>query len=178
MTVDNIFFYACFATILFFFVLIYWVASVKQKKFTQQMEQLLVIQQAANDQLGNVVKELRRHSKLLAEIIDEAANSPAYEDELLDGETFDEEIEFFDISRKIYVGNLEYSTTEAELADLFQQYGVIESVNIPLNRYNGRARGFGFVTFVNQADAEHAIEMNGQAFKNRALQVNFAKERD
>jgi RNA recognition motif-containing protein len=170
-------FYGSFAAVLIFSGLIYWMASIKQRQFSNQANQLLGLQKANNDQLGNILKELRRHSKLLAEIIDEAANSPAYEDESLE-HLQEEEAGIIDISRKIYIGNLEYSTTETELMDLFQEYGTIESVNIPLNRYNGRARGFGFVTFENEADAERAIEMNGQEFKSRALQVNFAKERD
>lgn len=176
MNIDYLF-YGCFLAILVFSALMYWMASIKQRQFSHQANQLLILQKANNDQLGNILKELRRHSKLLAEIIDEAANSPAYEDESLEP-IQEEEVGFIDISRKIYIGNLEYSTTEAELMDLFQKYGTIESVNIPLNRYNGRARGFGFVTFENEADAEHAIEMNGQEFKSRSLQVNFAKERD
>lgn len=170
-------FYGCFAAVLVFSGLIYWIASIKQRQFSNQVNQILSLQKANNDQLGSILKELRRHSKLLTEIIDEAANSPAYEDESL--EHFEEkEAGVIDTSCKIYIGNLEYSTTETELIELFQRYGTIASVNIPLNRYNGRARGFGFVTFENEADAERAIEMNGQTFKSRALQVNFAKERD
>ncbi len=176
MNIDYLF-YGCFLAILVFSGLIYWMASIKQRQLAHQADRLLGLQKANNDQLGNILKELRRHSKLLTEIIDEAANSPAYDDE--SAEHFEEEeMGVIEISRKIYIGNLEYSTTETELLDLFQKYGTIESVNIPLNRYNGRARGFGFVTFQHEADAEHAMEMNGQAFKSRTLQVNFAKERD
>jgi len=82
-------------------------------------------------------------------------------------------------STKLYVGNLDYSATEQELADLFSVYGVIEAVNIPVNRYNGRARGFGFVTFTTPSEAEKALSLlNGADFKGRSLQVNFAKEKE
>lgn len=174
-------FYACFATILAVFFLVYWVAAAKQKKFMALAQRSLGLQETANANLKNILNELRRHSKLLAEIIDEAANSPAYDDESLEGVDEVDAVgeEMIEVSRKIYIGNLEYSTTESELADLFRSYGTIESVNIPINRYNGKARGFGFITFASEQEAEHAaVEMNGQEFKSRQLQVNFAKERD
>jgi hypothetical protein len=179
MQIDSIF-YGCFAAIVVFIGLIYWIASRRQRQFFEQAQQLLTLHRVTNEHLNHILKELRRHSKLLAEIIDEAANSPAYDDEPFEEEMMDEEEEprVIEVSRKIYVGNLEYSTTERELKELFQPYGSIESVNIPLNRYNGKARGFGFVTFENETDAQHAVEMNGQEFKNRSLQVNFAKERE
>lgn len=177
MTIEH-WFYACFATILVLFFLVYMIAAAKQRKFAEQAQRLLGLQETTNIHLKNIFNELRRHSKLLSEIIDEAANSPAYDDEepLEEGELEDDIIE---VSRKIYIGNLEYSTTEPELAALFESYGIIESVNIPINRYNGKARGFGFVTFASEAEAERAaVDMNGREFKSRQLQVNFAKERD
>ncbi len=79
---------------------------------------------------------------------------------------------------KLYVGNIDYAATEAELAAYFADYGSIESVNIPVNRYTGRARGFGFVTFTSREEAEKAMALNGTTFKGRQIQVNFAKERD
>lgn len=79
---------------------------------------------------------------------------------------------------KLYVGNIDYAVTEAELAEHFGAYGEVEGANIPINRYNGRARGFGFVTFVSREEAEKAIVLNGTAFKGRQIQVNFAKERE
>jgi RNA recognition motif-containing protein len=79
---------------------------------------------------------------------------------------------------KLYVGNIDYSATESELEAHFAHFGQVEFVNIPVNRYNGRARGFGFVTFVAKQDAERAMSLNGSEFKGRQIQVNFAKERD
>lgn len=79
---------------------------------------------------------------------------------------------------KLYVGNIDYSATEVELGAHFARFGQIEFVNIPVNRYTGRARGFGFVTFDSKESAERAISLNGSEFKGRQIQVNFAKERD
>lgn len=79
---------------------------------------------------------------------------------------------------KLYVGNIDYAATEAELGAHFARFGQVDFVNIPVNRYTGRARGFGFVTFVSKESAERAISLNGSEFKGRQIQVNFAKERD
>jgi hypothetical protein len=79
---------------------------------------------------------------------------------------------------KLYVGNIDYAVTEPELAAHFAEYGQVEGANIPVNRYNGRARGFGFVTFSSRAEAEKAMILNGTTFKGRQIQVNFAKERE
>lgn len=82
------------------------------------------------------------------------------------------------LQAKVYVGNIDYAATEAELGEYFSQYGKVESVNIPVNRYTGKARGFGFVTFASQQEAEQAMVLNGSEFKGRQIQVNFAKERE
>lgn len=78
---------------------------------------------------------------------------------------------------KLYVGNIDYAASEAELASLFAKYGQIDMVNIPLDRYTGKARGFGFVTFKKAADAIKAMGLDGSDFKGRQIQVNFARER-
>ncbi len=80
--------------------------------------------------------------------------------------------------KKLYVGNLPYTATEDGVKTLFSQYGEIESVNLIIDRETGRAKGFGFVEFVNQADAEKAIELNGQDFEGRALKVNMARPKE
>ncbi len=82
-----------------------------------------------------------------------------------------------DSQYKLYVGNIDYAATEAELASHFEQFGEVEFVNIPVNRYTGKARGFGFVSFVSKEDAERAMSLHGSEFKGRQIQVNFAKER-
>lgn len=78
---------------------------------------------------------------------------------------------------KLYIGNIDYSATENELANHFSRYGTIETVNIPVDRYTGRTRGFGFITFKSVQDAIKAMELDGSEFKGRQIQVNFARER-
>lgn len=78
---------------------------------------------------------------------------------------------------KIYVGNLPFSTTDAELRTLFSQHGTVESVSLPTDRDTGRPRGFGFVE-MNQADASRAIEhLNGTDVGGRSLRVNPAEDK-
>lgn len=196
--------FAAFILILLSVFLLQWVASRRQRQLREIAVAYLQQQEQTNRQLKRIDQELRRHTRLLSELLDEAANSPDYEEPLyeLEDEVLaaaaddaipiepttgsakvqafmaDFSTEVISSSRKIYVGNLHYAATEEELFELFEGFGDIESVNIPLNRYNGKARGFGFVTFLNETDAQKAAQnMNGASFKNRPLQVNFAKER-
>jgi cold-inducible RNA-binding protein len=79
------------------------------------------------------------------------------------------------MSKKIYVGNLSFRTTEDELAELFQQIGPIESATIITDRDTGRSKGFGFVSMSDE-DADKAIEAyNGKDLGGRALTVNEAR---
>ena len=79
------------------------------------------------------------------------------------------------MSKKIYVGNLSFRTTEEELSGLFQQIGAVESVSIITDRDTGRSKGFGFVS-MNDDDAEKAIAaFNGKDFSGRPLTVNEAR---
>lgn len=78
---------------------------------------------------------------------------------------------------KLYVGNIDYAASESDLAAHFAKFGQIDMVNIPLDRYTGRARGFGFVTFKKASDAVKAMGLDGSEFKGRQIQVNFARER-
>jgi RNA recognition motif-containing protein len=78
---------------------------------------------------------------------------------------------------KIYVGNLPFSATEAQVRDLFAQHGAVESVALPADRETGRPRGFGFVEMP-QAEAVKAIEaLNGFTMGGRQLRVNEAQDR-
>jgi cold-inducible RNA-binding protein len=78
---------------------------------------------------------------------------------------------------KIYVGNLPFSATEAQVRDLFAQHGAVESVALPADRVTGRPRGFGFVEMP-QAEAAKAIEaLNGFSMGGRQLRVNEAQDR-
>jgi RNA recognition motif-containing protein len=81
------------------------------------------------------------------------------------------------MSKRIYVGNLSYQTTEGDLANLFEQIGEVESVSIITDRDTGRSKGFAFVEMGND-DADKAIaDLNGTEFNGRALTVNEARPR-
>ena len=83
------------------------------------------------------------------------------------------------MSRKLYVGNLSYNTTEAELESLFSQSGTVESVRVMRDMATGRARGFGFVEMANDEEAQAAIAAtNGVEFGGRALTVNEARPQE
>lgn len=80
---------------------------------------------------------------------------------------------------KLYVGNMSYDTTEADLRALFSEAGTVEAVDIIKDRDSGRPKGFAFVTMSNQAEAEKAISMfNEKTVDNRALTVNIARPRE
>jgi cold-inducible RNA-binding protein len=78
---------------------------------------------------------------------------------------------------KLFVGNLPYSATEADLTNFFGQAGVtVDSVNVMRDRFTGEARGFGFVEINDDAQATHAFEAcNGRDLMGRALVVNEAR---
>ncbi|PYS05402.1 MAG: RNA-binding protein [Acidobacteria bacterium] len=79
------------------------------------------------------------------------------------------------MSKKIYVGNLSFRTTEEELSSLFEKIGAVESVSIITDRDTGRSKGFGFISMSDE-DAEKAIEaLNGKDFAGRPLTVNEAR---
>ncbi len=81
--------------------------------------------------------------------------------------------------KKLYVGNLPYSTHDAELRELFEQKGQVSSAQVVMDRETGRSRGFGFVEMPNDAEAQAAIEaLNGQDYGGRPLVVNEAKPRE
>ena len=78
---------------------------------------------------------------------------------------------------KIYVGNLPFSASEADVRTLFAQHGTVESVSLPTDRETGRPRGFGFVE-MSQADAARAIQsLNGHDMGRRQLRVNEAQDK-
>ena len=78
---------------------------------------------------------------------------------------------------KLFVGNLPYSATEADITDFFTQAGVtVDSVNVMRDRFTGEARGFGFVEINDDTAANHAIEAcNGRDLNGRAVVVNEAR---
>lgn len=80
------------------------------------------------------------------------------------------------MSVKLYVGNLDYNTTDSQLAEIFSQAGSVASSSVITDRYSGRSRGFGFVEMGSEEDAKKAIEMfNGKDFQGRNLVVNEAR---
>lgn len=79
----------------------------------------------------------------------------------------------------IYVGNLPYSTTEAELAQLFGQHGLVQRASVVMDRETGRSRGFGFVEMANAEEGNAAITaLSGHDMGGRKLIVNEAKPRE
>ena len=80
------------------------------------------------------------------------------------------------MAKKIYVGNLSFQTTDADLNDMFSEVGQVESVQIITDRDTGRSKGFGFVEMSDDAAAAKAIErFNGKEVNGRALTVNEAR---
>jgi cold-inducible RNA-binding protein len=80
------------------------------------------------------------------------------------------------MNRKLYVGNLNYSTTEQELRDLFSEVGPVASVSLVMDRDTGRPRGFGFVEMETDEAAQQAVEkLNNREVASRTLTVNIAR---
>ena len=79
------------------------------------------------------------------------------------------------MSKKIFVGNLSYQTTESDLSNLFEQVGQVESVNIITDRDTGRSKGFGFLE-MGEEEADKAIaQFNGAELNGRTVTVNEAR---
>jgi cold-inducible RNA-binding protein len=82
------------------------------------------------------------------------------------------------MGNRLYVGNMSYSTTEADLRDLFGEAGTVSDVKVMLDRETGRPRGFAFVEMSSKVEADAAIaQFNGRDVGGRALKVNEAEER-
>jgi len=80
---------------------------------------------------------------------------------------------------KVYVGNLPWSVTKEKLDELFSPFGEITEATVISDKYSGRSKGFGFVTFADEESAKKAIEkMNGKEIDGRALKVNEAQPRE
>lgn len=80
------------------------------------------------------------------------------------------------MNTKMYVGNFSFDATEQDLKDLFESYGVVNDVFMPMDRESGRPRGFAFVT-MDSVDAMNAAisALNGEEYMGRALVVNEAR---
>ena len=80
--------------------------------------------------------------------------------------------------KKIYVGNLSWNCTDADLRELFAPFGSVESAAVITDRETGRSRGFGFVEIDSADGADRAIsELDGKDFDGRPLRVNEAQEK-
>lgn len=82
------------------------------------------------------------------------------------------------MQNKLYVGNLSYGSTGDDLNQLFNQYGTITEAKVISDKYTGRSKGFGFVTFDNDDAAQKALAANETEFQGRKLKVNIAREED
>ena len=82
------------------------------------------------------------------------------------------------MSKKIYIGNLPFSSTEDELRAVFERHGRVESVNVITDRDSGRPRGFAFVEMDEASAADDAIRaLDGSELGGRSLRVNEAQDR-
>jgi RNA recognition motif-containing protein len=82
------------------------------------------------------------------------------------------------MGKKLFVGNLSFQTTSADLEALFAEVGTCESASVVTDRDSGRSRGFGFVEMSSNDEAQKAIAaLNGREVQGRQLNVSEAKER-
>jgi RNA recognition motif-containing protein len=82
------------------------------------------------------------------------------------------------LSKKIYIGNLPFTTTEAELRTVFERHGSVDSVSVISDRETGRPRGFAFVEMSEPSAATDAIKaLDGTQLGGRALKVNEAQDK-
>lgn len=82
------------------------------------------------------------------------------------------------MGKKLYVGNLGYDVTDADLQQLFAQHGAVGSATVIMDKMTGRSKGFGFVEMSSDQEAQTAMAaLNGQEYSGRALTVNEAKPR-
>jgi RNA recognition motif-containing protein len=83
------------------------------------------------------------------------------------------------VGRKLYVGNLAYQIGDADLEQLFSEFGTVDSVQVIQDRDTGRSKGFGFVEMSSEAEAQAAIQgLHDQEVSGRRLTVNEARPRE
>ena len=81
--------------------------------------------------------------------------------------------------KKIYVGNLSFSSNDQDLAGMFREFGEVTSASVVMDRETGRSRGFGFVEMPDDNAAMQAIQgVNGKEVDGRTLNVNEARPRE
>ncbi|CAI9097671.1 OLC1v1034141C1 [Oldenlandia corymbosa var. corymbosa] len=82
------------------------------------------------------------------------------------------------IATKLFVGGLSFYTTDKVLSEAFSQYGQVVNAEIPKDRVTGRSKGFGFVTYASEDEAENAIkELDGKPLNGRVIFIDYAKPR-
>jgi cold-inducible RNA-binding protein len=80
---------------------------------------------------------------------------------------------------RLFVGNLSYQTMEKDLQEHFAQAGAVTGVNLMMDKFTGKSRGFAFIEFANAADAEKAVTLfHEKEFQGRPLTVNIARPRE
>lgn len=80
---------------------------------------------------------------------------------------------------RLFVGNLSYQTGEQDLKDYFSQAGVVTSVNLMVDKFTGKSRGFAFIEFSSSEEAQRAVDQfNSKEFQGRTLTVNIARPRE
>ena len=83
------------------------------------------------------------------------------------------------MSTRLYIGNLSYNTTQQQLQELFGTHGTVTDVDLIMDKFSGRPRGFGFITMESKEGAEAAIAaLNGKNVDGRDLTVNEARPRE
>lgn len=83
------------------------------------------------------------------------------------------------MGNKVYVGNLAFNIDSEGLKKLFEKFGATTEAEVISDRYNGRSKGFGFVTFEKDEDAQKAIaEMNEKEVEGRSIKVNEARPKE
>lgn len=83
------------------------------------------------------------------------------------------------MQNKLFVGSLPWATDDAELNQLFSQFGQVTSARVMTDKFTGRSRGFGFVEFANEADAQKAVSaLDGTDLGGRKIVVNVARPQE
>lgn len=83
------------------------------------------------------------------------------------------------MAKKLFVGNLSWNTRDDTLKSAFDRFGSISEAKVIMDRVTGRSRGFGFVTFDDDANADQAkTEMDGKDLDGRTIRVDFPRDRE
>lgn len=83
-----------------------------------------------------------------------------------------------DVSKSLYVGNIQWDSTERELEELFAPFGKIISAQIIKDHNSGKSKGFGFIEMENPDEADEAMQnLHGKELRGRTLKINEARER-